>query len=68
MRAGIVAELRDVPSYESILRNAALDCLQDRVLWLLEPDVIVGYQAASRSDRFDGRRAVSLIGLGEEWK
>ena len=46
MGPGVVAELRNVPDRESLLRNAPLDRFEDGVLGFLEPDVIVGYEVA----------------------
>ena len=63
--AGVVPELRNVPDYECVFRDAPLHRLQDRVLRLPEPDVVVGYQVASRGDRIDGRRTLPRSGLDQ---
>ena len=54
MRARVVAELRNVPDYEGVLRNTALHCLQHGVLRLLQPDVVVFDEAAGRGNRLRG--------------
>ena len=66
--AGVVAELGDVPDYEGVFRYAVLDCFEDRVLRLLEPDVVVGNEVAGRGHRFGGRRTLSGPGLDEVGK
>ena len=53
--AGVVAELGDTPNYVSVVRDNVQNCLQDRVLRLLQSDVVVGYEVAGRADRFCGR-------------
>ena len=42
----------NIPDNESVLRDAVLHCLQNRVLRLPESDVVVGDQAPSRDYRF----------------
>ena len=68
VRAGVVAELRHVPDDEGVLRDAALDRLQHRVLRLVEPDVVVGDQAPRRADRLGRRGPITLAPLLEARK
>ena len=65
MCASVVPELCDVPDYEGVLGDALLHCLQDGILRLLEPDVVVGNEVASRHYRLSGRWAVSSPGFNE---
>ena len=52
MGASVESELGGVPYGEGVFRNGIVYRLQNRVLRLLEPDVVVGNQPAGRRDRF----------------